>query len=141
MIKQPENTIYHWLATAPAIAMKVGFRIYPVAVPAESDFPFIVYKRQNISREHALTGPLFMPEVNLQVASWCLTHDAARQLSDDVRLALDGRIGTACGVTITDMRLISETDDYLDPVSVGAQLPPAYETRQLYQIRWQEATA
>lgn len=140
MIKQPENTVYHWLASDPRVAMSVGFRIYPVAVPADSDFPFIVYKRANITREHALGGPLFMPEVNLQVASWCLTHDAARRLSDEVRLCLDGRTGTAAGVTITDIRLVSETDDYLDPVSVGAQLPPAYETRQLFQIRWHEAT-
>jgi hypothetical protein len=34
---------------------------------------------------------------------------------------------------------VSETDDYLDPAAVGAQLPPAYETRQLYQIRWTES--
>jgi hypothetical protein len=39
------------------------------------------------------------------------------------------------------MRLMSETDDFLDPTAVGAQLPPAYEVRQLFQIRWEEATS
>jgi len=120
MILAPEHAVYHWLATSTEVAARVGFNIYPVAVP--------------------LGGPMFMPEVNLQVASWALSHDSAKQLADYVRLTLDGRIGTAAGVTIHDIRLVSETDDYLDPVSVSAQLPPAYETRQLYQIRWSEAT-
>lgn len=140
MIKQPENTIYLWLASHPPIAQTVGFRIFPTAVPSGIDFPFIVYKRANISRQHTLGGPLFMPEVNLQIASWALSYDAARQLADHVRLRLDHATGTDAGVTIHDMRLVSETDDYLDPTTVGAQLPPAYETRQLYQIRWSEAT-
>jgi hypothetical protein len=38
------------------------------------------------------------------------------------------------------MRLVSEVDDFLDPTAVGAQLPPAYEVRQLFQVRWSEAT-
>ena len=33
-----------------------------------------------------------------------------------------------------------EVDDFLDPTVSGSTLPPAYEVRQLYQIRWQEAT-
>jgi hypothetical protein len=62
-------------------------------------------------------------------------------LADEVRLALDGHTGTLAGATIQDMRLMSETDDFLDPTVAGAQLPPAYEVRQLFQIRWNEATA
>jgi hypothetical protein len=69
-----------------------------------------------------------------------LYYDDARELAEAVRLTLDGNIGTLSGVTISDMRLVSETDDYLDPAAVGAQLPPAYEVRQLFQIRWSEAT-
>lgn len=140
MIKQPENVIYHWLASSPAVARSVGFRIFPTAVPAGAEFPFVVYKRSNISREHTLSGPLYVPLVSVQVASWALTYDEARELADRVRLVLDGATGTALGVTIHDIRLVSETDDYLDPTTVGAQLPPAYETRQLFQVRWSEST-
>jgi hypothetical protein len=80
-----------------------------------------------------------MPEVGLQIASWAMTCEAAHELADAVRLSLDGHIATIAGVTIHDMRLVSEVDDYLDPTTVGAQLPPAYETRQLYQIRYTES--
>jgi hypothetical protein len=138
MLLQPEKHIYQALATNPAVGRRVGFRIYAVAVP-KTDFPFLVYKRANVSRESTLSGPLYIPMVSIQIASWALTHDAARELADDVRLALDGRTGTLAGVTIEDMRLVSETDDYLDPTTVGAQMPPAYEVRQLWQARWQES--
>lgn len=140
MIISPEKHVYQRLVTSPAIARLVGFQVFPIAVPKTAALPFVVYKRSNIIRESALTGPVFQPVVSLQVASWALYYDGARELADEVRLALDGRIGTLSGVTISDIRLVSETDDYLDPAAVGAQLPPAYEVRQLFQIRWQEAT-
>lgn len=139
MLLSPENAVYQRLASTPAIARIVGFQIYPVAVPKGAEFPFLVYRRANISREHTLDGPILMPEVNLQIASWAMSHDEARVLADEVRISLNGHIATIAGVTIHDMRLVSEIDDYLDPTSTGAQLPPAYETRQLYQIRWTES--
>jgi hypothetical protein len=139
MLFTPENAVYHLLVSNPGVASLVGFQVYPVAVPKGAGFPFVVYRRANIARQHALNGPILMPEVNLQIASWTESHDDARELADQIRLALNGYIGTVAGCTIHDMRLVSETDDYLDPAAVGAQLPPAYETRQLYQIRWTES--
>ena len=139
MLISPEYAVYQRLVSWPGAARLVGFQVYPVAVPKGAEFPFIVYRRANIARQHTLGGPILMPEVNLQIASWALYHDDARQLADEVRLALNGHTGTIAGVTIHDMRLVSETDDYLDPTAVGAQLPPAYEVRQLYQIRWTES--
>jgi hypothetical protein len=140
VILSPEKHIFQRLITTPEVAKLVGFQVYPVAVPKTAVLPFCVYKRNNITRESHLTGPMFQPVVSLQIASWALNYDTARELGDEVRLALDGRTGTLSGVTISDIRLVSETDDYLDPAAVGAQLPPAYEVRQLFQIRWQEAT-
>lgn len=139
MLLSPESVVYHRLVTSPGVAGMIGFQIYPVAVPKNAEFPFVVYRRVNISRESSLAAPILMPQVNLQVASWAMHHDDARQLADEVRLALNGYTGAVLGVTIHDMRLVSETDDWLDPAAVGAQLPPAYETRQLYQIRWTES--
>lgn len=135
----PEKHVFQRLVTTPAVARLVGFQVYSLAVPKNATLPFVVYKRQNIIRESALTGPLYVPVVSLQIASWAMTYEGARELGDEVRLALDGNTGTLSGVTIQDIRLVSETDDYLDPTAVGSQLPPAYEVRQLYQIRWMEA--
>lgn len=139
MLATPENAVYQMLSSNPAVARIVGFKFFPVAVPKGADFPFLVYRRATISRDYTLSGPILMPEVNLQIASWAMYHDDARALADEVRRSLNGYIGTIAGCTIHDMRLVSEVDDYLDPSAVGAQLPPAYETRQMYQIRWTES--
>lgn len=140
MIISPEKHVFQRLVTTPAVARLVGFQVFPIAVPKTAVLPFCIYKRNNIVREASLVGPMYQPVVNLQIASWALYYDTARELADEVRLALDGRTGTLAGSTISDIRLVSETDDYLDPAVVGAQLPPAYEVRQLFQIRWSEAT-
>jgi hypothetical protein len=139
VIISPEKHVFQRLVTTPKVARLVGFQVYPIAVPKNAVLPFCIYKRNNISRESSLSGPLFLPVVNLQIASWGLSYDTARELADEVRITLDGHTGILAGVTIHDMRLVSETDDYLDPAAVGAQLPPAYEVRQLYQIRWSES--
>jgi hypothetical protein len=142
MLISPEKHVYQKLVSTPGVARIVGFQVYPIAVPKTgASLPFIVYKRSNIMRDVALGGPLFVPMVNLQIASWALSYDAVRELADEVRLALDGHTGTMAGATIQDMRLMSETDDFLDPTVAGAQLPPAYEVRQLFQIRWNESTS
>lgn len=140
MIISPEKHVFQRLVTTPGVARLVGFQVYAIAVPKAAVLPFVIYRRASIERESHLAGPMFQPVVMLQLASWGLTYDAARELADEVRLALDGHTGTLAGVTIGDMRLVSEVDDFLDPTVVGAQLPPAYEVRQAYQIRWQEAT-
>jgi len=141
MYLSPEKHVFLRLVTTPAVARIVGFQVYPIAVPnTNADMPFLVYRRSNITRDHDLAGPLFRPVVNLQIAAWARNYNAVRELSEEVRLCLDGHTGTLAGVTIQDMRLTSEVDDFLDPTVAGSTLPPAYEVRQLYQIRWQEAT-
>lgn len=140
MLISPEKHVFQRLVTSPGVAKMVGFQVYAIAVPKVAVLPFLVYKRASITREPHLAGPMFQPVVTLQIASWGLYYDTARELADEVRLALDGHTGTLAGSTISDMRLMAEVDDFLDPAAVGAQLPPAYEVRQAYQIRWQEAT-
>lgn len=141
MFQSPERHIYLKLVTTPSIARIVGFQVYPIAVPkTNASLPFLVYRRANIVRDASLGGPLFAPMVNLQISAWALTYDAVRELAEETRLSLDGHIGTLAGVTIQDTRLMSEVDDFLDPTTSGAQLPPAYEVRQLYHIRWTESS-
>jgi hypothetical protein len=139
LIIAPERHIYLRLITSPRVARLVGFGVYSMAVPKDAAFPFVVYKRAGVGRETSLGGPIFVPEVNLQFGCWARDTDAARELGDEMRLMLDGYIGTLANATIQDMRLISEVDDFLEPTVQGSQLPSAYEVRQMYRVRWQDA--
>ena len=51
MLIAPEDVVYQRLASTPGVARYVGFQIFPVAVPNGAEFPFVVYRRANISRE------------------------------------------------------------------------------------------
>ena len=139
MIISPERNIHLRIISSPRVARLVGFNVYAVAVPKDAVFPFLVYRRASISRETSLSGPLYLPQVNFQIASWAKDYDSSRELGDEVRILLDGYSGTLANATIQDMRLISEVDDFLEPTVQGSQLPAAYEVRQLYQVRWQDA--
>lgn len=137
MLLLPEKHIYLKLVTTPAVARHIGFGVYPMAVPKTgAAMPFVIYRRSGITRDTALAGLDFKPLVNLQLSIWGPTYDTVREVAYEVWDCLDGHSGTLASVTIQDMRLTSEVDDFLDPVQSGSQLPPAYEVRQLYQLRW-----
>lgn len=137
MLILPEKAIYLTLVTTPAVARYVGFNVYPLAVPKTgASMPFVIYRRSGIVRDNMIAGLDFKPLVNIQLSVWGPTYDVAREVSYEVWRALDGLSGTIANATIQEMRLTSEVDDFLDPLQTSSQLPPAYEVRQLYQLRW-----
>jgi hypothetical protein len=137
MLILPERHIYLWLVTRPEVARLTGFNIYPIAVPKTgAQMPFIVYRRSSLNRDTQIAGLDIKPIVSMQVSIWGQTYDSVRELAYEVWNALDGRTGTLANATIQELRLMSEVDDFLDPVQTSSQLPPAYEVRQLYQLRW-----
>lgn len=139
MIVEPERHIHLRIITSPDAARLVGFNVYRTAVPKDASFPFVVYKRANTAREIALNTPLHLPVTSIQIAAWADTPELAGEVGDEIRRLFHGYIGTLANATIQDMRLISEVEDFLDPIASGAQLPLAYEVRQLYHFRWQES--
>ncbi len=136
----PEAYISYKLLSSPDVVGIIGLRAYNVFVPkADMEMPFVVYRRGQSNNENTLSGPgpTGLPMTTFFVSSWAETLGEARRLGDAVREALDGQIGTEAGMTIVSLSLTSEVDDYIDPAPAGAQLPLAYEVRQVYQVRWQ----
>ena len=70
MIISPEKHVWLRLVTTPQVARVAGFQVYAVAVPKTAVMPFCVYRRANITRDSTLAGPIFLPLVNLQIATW-----------------------------------------------------------------------
>lgn len=137
MLILPEKAIYLTLVTTPSVARYVGFNVYPLAVPKTgASMPFVIYRRSGIVRDNMIAGLDFKPLVNIQLSIWGPTYDVAREVAYEVWRTLDGLSGTIANATIQEMRLTSEVDDFLDPLQTSSQLPPAYEVRQLYQLRW-----
>ena len=67
MIIEPERHIHLRLVSSPSVARLCGFNVFQIAVPREAEFPFVVYKRANTSREASLPTPLYIPVTSLQM--------------------------------------------------------------------------
>jgi hypothetical protein len=136
-MKSPEAVLRTALVGTTAVTSLVGTRIYPVLAPASASLPFVTWRRTGIQREQTLGNPMGVPRVTLEYNVFGTTYDQARSVADAMRKVLDGYGGTADNTVVDQVSLENESDDF---VSLGgAEMPPAYQITQSYDIRWQES--
>ena len=85
-------------------------RIYPYKLPQGVALPACTYMKVSAPRDHTQQGPSGLVSARIQVSSWGNAYDDAKTLSDAVRQALDGYMGTTDGVYIGGVQLVNETD-------------------------------
>lgn len=135
----PEEAVVALLVEDAAIAMKVGFSVHAMTVPAGETFPFIAYSRQSVERASTLGGPLAGPSnftVALEVVVYAETYTEAREIAIAVRKKLDGFSGEAYGLEIGGIQMTGESDDTV--VFGGEQLASAYQVTMTFSVRWKE---
>lgn len=83
----------HLLADA-SIAALVGARVFPNALPQDTDMPAIVLTKVSGWRYAQLRGPASLARPRVQVDSWDTTQDGAVALGALCRQRLEGYAGT-----------------------------------------------
>ena len=83
---------------------------YAGKAPQDADTPFIVYRAITRDGWDSLDGPSGMAQKSIQVDSYAIGSDDAKQLAGQVRQLLNGYGGTVSSVRIDSCRLLSETD-------------------------------
>jgi hypothetical protein len=136
MLRSPESVLSNALATAPAVAILVGTRVYPLLAPASAALPFITWRRVGIEREQTLGQPSGMPRVSVECVMYGTTYQEARSLADAVRAVLDGYGGFFDNTTVRQTALQDESDDFV--TLAGTDLPPVYQITQRYDVMWSE---
>lgn len=136
MTKIPEQLVVDQLENDPDVAALLGGRIYPVIAPASAALPFATWRRQSVTREMTLNGPLGMPTVSLAVDIYAESYAAVRQIADRVRAVLDGfRGGSGNYMHVSIVSIQSESDGFVQ--LAGGDLPPVYSVTQTYNVLWQ----
>ena len=136
-MKSPEAVLRTGLVSSTAVTSLVSSRIYPVLAPASASLPFVTWRRTGIQREQTLRNPMGMPRVTLEYQVYGVTYDQTREVADAMRVVLDGYGGQSENTVVDQVSLENESDDF---VSLGgAEMPPAYQITQTYDIRWQES--
>jgi hypothetical protein len=135
-MKSPEAVLRAALVANSTVAGLIGSRVYPLVAPAAASMPFVTWRRMGIQRTQTLGSPLGTPKLTLEFSIYGSTYDQAREVADAMRLVLDGYGGTANNTEVKQASLENESDDF---VSLGgAELPPAYQITQVYDVLWQE---
>ena len=136
MTKIPEQLVIDQLENDPAVVALIGDRVYPVIAPASAALPFVTWRRQGVTREMTLAGPLGMPTVSLAVDMYAESYAAVRDMADRVRAVLDGfRGGVGNYMHVSIVSIQSESDGFVQ--LAGGDLPPVYSVTQTYNVLWQ----
>jgi len=102
------------LADAGVVALVVG-RISPGPLRGPEEplpvLPAVTYQRAGSTRGEHFTGRSHPTQIRMQVDCWALDHDAAEDVFDAVRLALDMKVSAAHD--IQKVAIIDGSDQYL----------------------------
>ena len=82
-------------------------------VEESTTFPFIIYKRTNISPNYTKGSYSVNESVTVDVVIASKDYTDTVELADYVRDALEGRRGNFAGIDINDIRMFSADEDYL----------------------------
>lgn len=135
-MKSPEAVLRSALVASTAVTSLVSARIYPVLAPATAALPFVTWRRVAIRRQQTLGGPSGMPVTSVEYSIFGTTYEQAREVADAMRSVLDGYGGTANNTEVKQTSLEQESDDFV--TLGGAELPPAFQITQQYDVFWQE---
>lgn len=135
-MKSPESVLRSALVANNAVATLIGTRIYPVIAPATATLPFVTWRRVAVRRQQTLAAPMGMPVTSVEYSIFGLTYEQARDVADAMRAVLDGYGGSANNTEVKQTSLEQESDDFV--TLAGAELPPAYQITQQYDVWWQE---
>lgn len=135
-MKSPEAVLRSALVASNAVSTLIGSRVYPVIAPATASLPFVTWRRVAIRRQQTLGGPSGMPVTSVEYSIFGTTYEQAREVADAMRSVLDGYGGTANNTEVKQTSLEQESDDFV--TLGGAELPPAFQITQQYDVFWQE---
>lgn len=135
-MKSPEAVLRSALVANNAVSALIGSRVYPVIAPATASLPFVTWRRVAIRRQQTLGGPSGMPVTSVEYSIFGTTYEQAREVADAMRSVLDGYGGTANNTEVKQTSLEQESDDFV--TLGGAELPPAFQITQQYDVFWQE---
>lgn len=116
-----ETGLYEFLRDAATVNAIVSGRVYPVYLPQSPIYPAITFQRISGPRVRSLTGPSNLAHPRIQVDCWAATYNAAKELADAVRIAIDGYSGAMGDHTVYGA--IVETDrDFYEPEALVARI-------------------
>jgi hypothetical protein len=136
-LKSPEAVLRNALISDTDVQALVNGRIYPLRYvgPSPIQFPIVIWRRARVLREMAMSGPVGLPKVSVELYVYGVTYEAARDLADKCRRVLDGFAGSLDNTEVRQSLLMDEADDL---VEIDGAENSLYLVRQTYDLFWLE---
>ena len=136
-LKSPEAVLRNALISDTDVQALVNGRIYPLRYvgPSPIQFPIVIWRRARVLREMAMSGPVGLPKVSVELYVYGVTYEAARDLADKCRRVLDGFAGSLDNTEVRQSFLVDEADDL---VEIDGAENSLYLVRQTYETFWLE---
>jgi hypothetical protein len=110
-----EADLVAYLKADTAINTMTGGRVFPNIVPQGSAFPAISYNQVSAIRlRNVPDGPTGRAMPRISINSWAAKYLDVKNLSDAVRLRLDGFKGTMGTTNVGRITLDNEFDDFAE---------------------------
>ncbi len=105
------NYIYSALSSDEDLAALVSDRIYPVAIPEGSTFPFVVYSGVNVQGEYSKDGCIG-DNISFQIACVSETYTNATRIAENVRIIVEGISVDQSDSYTHSFELVGSSDNY-----------------------------
>ena len=96
----------------------VGTRIYPNLLPQSPTYPALTYQQVSGPRIESLQGHSGLAHPRFEFNAFAETYIEARDIIEQVRLALEGFSGTVDSVDIDGINLLDSRDFFEDSLGV-----------------------
>nr|WP_320038856.1 DUF3168 domain-containing protein [uncultured Bacteroides sp.] len=107
------KAISNILTTSTELKNKVGSNIYALIAPDSVTFPFIVYKRNNLTPEYSKDG-LAYNNTDIQVIIGAANYTDSVEVAQLVRNSLELKKGIFAGINIIECKLTSAEEDFVE---------------------------
>jgi len=106
-----EEGLFYYLDNYPGLSAEVDDRIYPAVLPPTPEYPAVTYNRISTPRLAQLEN-LFLPHARFQFDCWAEEFSRAKDVAEQVRLALDLYSGPMGAYTAHICIIDDEIDTY-----------------------------
>lgn len=119
--------IYAKLSASEELKVLVGDRIYAISTKSETLFPFIIYKRSELTSTGSKDGESIADSVTVDVIIADDNYSRSVKIAELVRIAIEWRRGKYGTFDVNDCRLAAADEDFIEDTFIQ-RLSFSFET-------------
>lgn len=104
--------IYYTLTENSTVGDYVGFKVYPVIAEESTSFPFIIYRRNNISTTGYSKDGYSEDTVDFSVMVASKKYDESCEIANEIRKQLEKKFKVFDNMEISDCRMVGISESY-----------------------------